>query len=34
MSESGLELKNYHGSTEYDEENETLHGKVLLTYRI
>ena len=34
MSESVLQLKNYHGSTEYDEENETLHGMVLPTYGI
>ena len=29
MSESVLEFKNCHGSTRYDEENKTLHGKVL-----
>ena len=29
MSESVLEFKNHHGSTEYDEENETRHAKVL-----
>ena len=34
MSESVLELKNYHGSTGYDEGNETLHGKVLPTHGI
>ena len=32
MSESVLEFKNYHGSTGYDDENETWHGKVLPTY--
>ncbi len=34
MSELVLEFKNYHGSTEYDEENKTRHGKVLPTYGI
>ena len=29
MSESVLEFRNYQGSIEYDEESETLHGKVL-----
>ncbi len=29
MSESVLKFRNYQGSIEYDEESETLHGKVL-----
>ena len=29
MSEAILKFKNYHGSIEYEEESETLHGKVL-----
>ena len=29
MNEAGLKFRNYEGSIEYDEESETLHGKVL-----
>ncbi len=29
MSGAVFEFKDYHGSIEYDEESETLHGKVL-----
>ena len=29
MNEAGLKFRNYEGSIEYDEEGETLHGKVL-----